>query len=72
MKATLEFDLPIDQTDFNWATKGWRYFSILTEIEEYFRSELKYNDNLTKEEVATLEKVQADILALIGDATEEE
>ena len=71
MKATLEFDLPVEQNEFDWATRGYKYFSILTDIEVYFRSQLKHNRALTESELVTIEKVQADILSIIGDATEE-
>ena len=45
MKATLEFNLPDDQEEFNHATNGFNYYMALVEMDEWLRSEYKYNDN---------------------------
>ena len=44
MKATLEFNLPEDQDDFNYANNGFKYYLSLVEMDEWLRSEYKYND----------------------------
>ena len=44
MKATLEFNLPDDQEDFNHATNGFNYYMALVEMDEWLRAEYKYND----------------------------
>lgn len=43
MKATLEFNLPEDKEDFDFATNGINYYSALTEFDNWLRSEYKYN-----------------------------
>lgn len=43
MKAILEFNLPEDQDDFNYATNGFNYYMALTEFDNWLRSEYKYN-----------------------------
>ena len=43
MKAILEFNLPEDRDDFNYATNGFNYFMALVEMDEWLRSEYKYN-----------------------------
>ena len=43
MKATLEFNLPEDRDDFNYATNGFNYYMALVEMDEWLRSEYKYN-----------------------------
>ena len=45
MKATLEFNLPDDQEYFNHATNGFNYYMALVEMDEWLRSEYKYNGN---------------------------
>ena len=45
MKATLEFNLPEDREDFNYANNGFNYYMALVEMDEWLRSEYKYNDN---------------------------
>ena len=43
MKATLEFNLPEEQEDFNHATNGFNYYMALVEMDQWLRSEYKYN-----------------------------
>jgi hypothetical protein len=43
MKATLEFNLPEDNEDFNYATNGFNYYHALYEMDQWLRSEYKYN-----------------------------
>ena len=43
MKATLEFNLPEDHDDFNYANNGFNYYMALVEMDEWLRSEYKYN-----------------------------
>lgn len=50
MKATLEFNLPDDIDEFNMITKGSKYYSTLWEMDQWLRSQIKYNENLTQEQ----------------------
>ena len=43
MKATLEYNLPDDQEEFNHANNGFNYYMALIEMDEWLRSEYKYN-----------------------------
>ena len=43
MKATLDYNLPEDRDDFNHATNGFNYYMALVEMDEWLRSEYKYN-----------------------------
>ena len=43
MKATLEFNLPDDKEDFDYATNGFNYYMSLVEMDQWLRSEYKYN-----------------------------
>ena len=45
MKATLEFNLPEDNEQFNHATNGFNYYMALVEMDQWLRSEYKYNNN---------------------------
>ena len=45
MKATLEFNLPEDKENFDFATNGINYYSALVEFDNWLRSEYKYNGN---------------------------
>jgi hypothetical protein len=44
MKATLEFYLPEDQEHFNHANNGFNYYMALVEMDQWLRSEYKYNN----------------------------
>jgi len=45
MKAILEFNLPEDKENFDFATNGINYYSSLVEFDNWLRSEYKYNGN---------------------------
>ncbi len=42
-KATLEFDLPEDSTEFKWAIDGFKYWGLLTDIDLELRNWLKHD-----------------------------
>jgi hypothetical protein len=58
MKATLEFNLPDDQEDFNDAVNGQRWRLMVWDFDQYLRSELKYNDKLSSEQYKVYEQVR--------------
>jgi hypothetical protein len=41
-KATLTYNLPEDQDDFDFANNGGKYYSILFEFDQYLRNKVKY------------------------------
>ena len=43
MKATLEFNLPEDQEEFKHVYNGFNYYMALVEMDQWLRSEYKYN-----------------------------
>jgi len=45
MRAILEFNLPEDKEDFDFANNGINYYSALVEFDQWLRSEYKYNNN---------------------------
>ena len=45
MKATLEFNLPDDNQDFELATKASKLYCTLWEMDQWLRGETKYKDN---------------------------
>ena len=53
MKAILEFELPQEQDQFNFAQHGWKYQAIVSDFREYLRAQHKYlnKDLLTIEEL---------------------
>jgi hypothetical protein len=51
MKATLEFNLPEDQPEFNNAIKGGDWKHVCWEMDQYLRRNTKYASDDTNEEV---------------------
>ena len=58
MKAILEFDLPEESPEHQAAINGTKYSSIITELLEYIRSELKYKEP-NEERTKILEKLRS-------------
>lgn len=54
MKAILEFNLPEDQNEFEYATKGSEMFLILWNVKQEYRKLMKYHD-LTEVEYKLIE-----------------
>jgi len=44
MKATIEFQLPEDQEQYNFANKAFDYFCVLCEFDEFLRQKIKYSE----------------------------
>lgn len=61
MKATLEFNLPEDQDEFNFATRGSNYYIILWDIDQWLRSKMKYDDTLTDGQYEAYEKTREEL-----------
>ena len=45
MKAILEFNLPEEKDEYDFANNGLNYYSALVEFDQWLRSEYKYNGN---------------------------
>jgi hypothetical protein len=61
MKAILEFNLPDDQDEFNFATRGSNYYIILWDIDQWLRSKMKYDDTLTDGQYEAYEKTREEL-----------
>jgi predicted nucleotidyltransferase len=57
MKATLEFNLPDDQTEFDFAVQGSNMYSALWEISQELRTLWKYEE-LKEEEWDMVERIR--------------
>ena len=67
MKALLEFDLPEDESEHRLAIDGWKWKSVVIDIADKLRNALKYEEGLTPEAGAYLEKFREEVFQLIGD-----
>jgi len=66
MKAILDFSIPEDQDDFDTAVNGWKYRSVLCEIDNFLRSKLKYEELLPGEGGA-YDKTRTELWDLINE-----
>jgi len=66
MKATLEFNLPEEDAEHRMAIDGsnWKY--VVTEMDEYFRSQIKYQD-LSGEVTKALQAARDNLHELCND-----
>ena len=67
MKALLEFDLPEDESEHRLAIDGWKWKSVVIDIADKLRNALKYEEGLTPETDAYLEKFREEVFQLMGD-----
>lgn len=62
MKAILKYDLPDDQTEFEWAVNANKMYFVLWELDQYLRSNTKYAPEGTHEEAYTAYELTRDRL----------
>jgi hypothetical protein len=68
MKAVLEFNLPEDQTNFEFASEGSKWWSIIWDMDQWLRSQIKYTpDGITDDELEAFEECRAKLRELIDD-----
>ena len=67
MKATLEFNLPDDQDDFQDAVNGQKWRLMVWNFDQKLRSQLKYNDKLSPEQYKVYEEIRDLLWEKIGE-----
>lgn len=69
MKATLVYTLPEDKEDFQIAVDGWRWQKVAIDLNQYLRTQLKYeSDNYSDSELELLEKIRETLHQTIEDS----
>lgn len=58
MKAIIEYNLPDEESEYRTAMNGQRYQTSLWEIDQFLRSKIKYDDNLTQDQHDTYQLVR--------------
>jgi hypothetical protein len=64
-KTILEFSAE-EQHELNIALNGWRYHSVIWELQQYLRGEMKHGD-LTDEQYQSYEKIRTKLFDLIDE-----
>ena len=68
MKAILEFELPDDQEEYQYAVDAPKMYSALWDIKQLIRSKLKYNpDELTDAELKQWEIMQDEFYLILDE-----
>ena len=68
MKAILEFELPDDQEEYEYAVDAPKMYSALWDIKQLIRSKLKYNsDKLTDVELRQWEIMQDEFYCILDN-----
>lgn len=68
MKATLEFNLPDDQAEFEAAANATKYFSVLWEMDQWLRSNIKYApDDMNADRYHTYEECREKLREIMSD-----
>ena len=68
MKAILEFNLPEDNQEFELATKGLKFWSVLWELDQSLRAKTKYApDSLPQDKYDAYEEIRNELRELMSD-----
>lgn len=68
MKAILEFNLPEDQTEYEMANDAHKMFSILCDIKEWLRGQVKYApDDISQDAYDAFEECRDKLNELLID-----
>ena len=67
MKAKLEFNLPEEKDEFDYACNGLKYCAALGELDNFLRSKIKYDQNLTDEQYKVYEDVRSKLWEILNE-----
>ena len=65
MKATLEFNLPEEQYEFNNAIKGGDWKHVCWEMDQYLRKHIKYDESLSEEQLRVYEGIREELYSFM-------
>jgi len=69
MKAILEFELPEDKQDFDFATQGSDWWNVCWEMDQWLRGQIKHApDSMSDDTYKTLEECREKLRELIHDS----
>jgi hypothetical protein len=68
MKATLEFNLPDDQQEYDLANSGLAFWHVLWELDQELRANTKYApDDMTDDDYDAYQKIRDKLHELMND-----
>lgn len=66
-KATFEFRLPEQRQEFEDALHGGRFRMALSDMDDYLRDQVKYNDKLSDEAIDALQMAREKLGAILEE-----
>lgn len=66
-KIILEFDGIEEQNEARTALDGWKWQSVVWEMDQYLRAQMKYNEDITDDAYAAVESAREKLKELITD-----
>jgi hypothetical protein len=68
MKAILEFNLPEDNQEFELATKGLKFWSVLYDLDQSLRAKTKYApDSLPQDKYDAYQEIREELRELMSN-----
>ena len=68
MKATLEFNLPEDKQDFDFATQGSDWWNVCWDMDQWLRGQMKYpSGDMSDDTYRALEECREKLREIIDD-----
>ena len=67
-KVILEFDPIEDRDDMENAINGWKWKTLVWDLDQHLRSELKYNPSITGDVYDAVEKIRKHLHELKNDS----
>ena len=68
MKATLEFNLPDDEQEYNLANNAMNFWNVLWELDQELRAKTKYApDDMTDDDYDAYQKIRETLHELMKD-----
>ena len=66
MKAMLRFDLPEEELEHQTALDGWKWRTVVEELDNHLRNKLKYED-LTEEDDEIYQSVRDELHSIMNN-----
>ena len=68
MKAILKFNLPEDDHEFQMATDGFKFHSVLWDMDQYLRAKIKYPpDDVSDDTLKAFEESRSQLHEFMGN-----
>ena len=68
MKATLEFNLPQEQEDFEDAANGWKWSHAMWQLDQFLRTKVKYaSDDASDESINSFQEARDELHRILNE-----